>query len=103
MTGAGVLWSWRSGIIFLFFVTAVFGLWAYVFPSNKPPEEEKLLKAFYTHREAYEHLRNMLLEDGQVRAVYARLGVETTKSGLPHTPSEVNFSSDRYDEYRRLL
>jgi hypothetical protein len=61
------------------------------------------MKAFYAHRDAYEHLRDMLLADGQVRAVYARLGVETTKSGLPRIPSEVNFPSGRYDEYRVLL
>lgn len=45
----------------------------------------------------------MLLADDQVRAVYARFGVETTKSGLPRDPSEVNFPVNRYNEYRSLL
>lgn len=103
MTGAGVLTPKRSGIVFLFSVAALFGLWIYIFPSNRPPKEESLLKTFYEHRAAYEQLRDMLLADGQVRAVYARLGVETIKSGLPRLPSEVNFPSSRYDEYRVLL
>jgi hypothetical protein len=103
MTGTGVLRSKRSGIVFLFFVAALFGLGAYVFPSNRPPTEERLLKTFYAHRATYEQLRDMLLADAQVRAIYARLGVETIKSGLPRPPSEVNFPSSRYDEYRVLL
>ncbi len=93
----------RRAIILVFLVVACLGVWAYVFPSQKPPEEESLLKAFYANRAGYEHLRDMLVADGQVRAVYARFGVETTSSGLPHLPSEVNFPSSRYYGYKILL
>jgi hypothetical protein len=91
------------GTIFLFFFATVLGVWAYVSLSSRPPDEKRLLKTFYMQRATYDHLRDMLLADGQVRAVYARLGVETTESGLPRIPSEVNFPSTRYDEYRGLL
>jgi len=66
-------------------------------------KEARLLKAFYMHRADIERLRDMLLTDDQVRAVYARFGVETMKSGLPRNPSEVNFPAARYNEYRALL
>jgi hypothetical protein len=103
MTGAGFSWSKRMGIILLFLLGTLFGLWLYVFPSNRPPKEERLLEKFYSHRASYERLREMLLADEQVRAVYARWGVETTKSGLPRIPSEVNFPIARYNEYHDLL
>lgn len=45
-----------SGIVLLFFGAVLFGLWAYVLPSNRPPKEERLLKTFYLHRDAYYYL-----------------------------------------------
>ena len=36
-------------------------------------------------------------------AVYTRFGVETTSSGLPRPPSEVNFPASRFNEYKILL
>jgi hypothetical protein len=52
---------------------------------------------------AFERLRDMLLADEQVNAIYFRQGVETKDSGLPHVPSEINFPARRYNEYRALL
>lgn len=92
----------RLGII-LTLVVACASLGAYVFSPNNPPDEDKLLKPFYLNRPAYERLRDMIAEDGQVEAVYTRFGVETTSSGLPHPPSEVNFPASRYNEYKSLL
>lgn len=103
MSNGGVLKSKRWRIIPLFLVAACLGLALYVFLPNNPPKEEQLLKRFYSNRPAYERLRDMLVTDEQVRAVYSRFGVETTKSGLPRNPSEVNFSSSRFDEYKALL
>ncbi len=103
MTGIKIPNAMKWASIFLFLGAVCVGLWAYLFPSQKPPEEESLLKAFYSNRTAYEHLRDMLLADEQVNEVYTRLGVETTSSGLPHPPTEVNFPPSRYNEYRILL
>jgi hypothetical protein len=74
-----------------------------IFFSMMPPKESKVIGDFQVHRAAYERLRDMILADQQVKAVYAGSGVETTSSGLPHEPSEVNFSVGRYDEYVALL
>ena len=96
----------RRATILVFVVAAclgVCGLWVYVFPSQKPPDEESLLKDFYSNRAGYERLRDMLLADEHVAGVYTRFGVETKSSGLPHPPSEVNFPSSRYNEYKALL
>jgi hypothetical protein len=71
--------------------------------SGRPPKEQKLIKDFNVHRDIYERLREMLVADKQVRAVYARFGVETMASGVPRVPSDVNFPSARFDEYRGLL
>ncbi len=70
---------------------------------NKPPEQQKLIAGFYAHRATYERLRDMLLADEQVRAIYVRQGVETKESGLPRAPGEVKFPVSRYNEYRALL
>jgi hypothetical protein len=102
MTGVRPSRLIRLGIVFIVLVAVCVGLWA-VLPSNKPPVEERLLKTFYSNRSTYEHLRDMLQTDGQVRAVYTRFGVETASSGLPHPPSEAHFSSNRYNEYKVLL
>jgi hypothetical protein len=93
----------RLGIFGLVFFAALCGVWLYVFPSKKPPQEKKLLEDFNKHRAVYERLREMLLADDQVRAVSAGSGVETTTSGLPRPPGQVNFPVSRYSEYRLLL
>jgi hypothetical protein len=76
---------------------------AYLRSCNKPPDERSLIRSFYSRRATYERLRDMLLADEQVRAIYIRHGVETRESGLPHAPIEVNFPVSRFDEYRALL
>lgn len=94
----------KAGIIILgLFVVAVGALWAFVSFNMKPPKEEKLIANFLAHRATYEQLRNMLLEDRQVDAVYTAWGARTTTSGLPRKPSEVNFSVGRYNDYVALL
>lgn len=103
MTGIRIPNAIRWVIFFIFLGAVLVRLWTYVFPSMTPPEEESFLKAFYANRAGYEHLREMLLADEQVNEVYVRLGVETTSSGLPRPPSEVNFPASRYNEYRTLL
>lgn len=103
MGGAEGSRSRRLIILCLLVAAALCGILAYFFKGGRPPKEEMLVKTFYAHRVAYEHLREMLLADEDVRAVYARFGVETTKSGLPRPPSEVNFPVSRYNEYLVLL
>jgi hypothetical protein len=103
VTGATISRSRLLGVIFLLLVAVLWGMWKYIFAGTNPPREEKLLNTVYTHRTAYERLRDMLLADKQVRAVYARSGVETMESGLPRSLSEVNFPASRYNEYLALL
>lgn len=94
----------KTGIILLaIFVASVCALGAFIFFSMKPPKERKLIESFHSQRAAYERLRDMLLADQNLRAVYARSGVETETSGLPHKPSEVNFPGSRYNDYVALL
>lgn len=69
---------------------------------NRPPSEDTLVKRFYTHRAAYERLREMLQADKQVRRV-ATWGVETTSSVVPRIPPEGDFPLDRYKEYLEQL
>jgi hypothetical protein len=89
----------RLRIISVFFVAAFVGLLTYMFLPNRPPSEEALLNTFNLNRSVYQRLRDMILADRQVVAVYARFGVETASSGLPHPPPEVHFSSSRFSEY----
>ncbi len=93
----------KTGIIFLAFIVVLCVLWTFMFPSMKPPKDKKLAANFYAHRDAYEHLRDMLLADQRVQAVYADFGVETTDSGLPRKPTELNFPVIRYNDYVTLL
>ncbi len=94
----------KTGIILLgLLVGAVGALWAFMSFSMKPPQEKKLIENFQAHHAAYERVRDMLLADQQVKAVYTGAGVETTISGLPHKPAEVSFPISRYNEYVALL
>jgi hypothetical protein len=103
MTSPSVSTSRRWVIVLLLLFVTLCSLLVYIFAGSRPPKEARLLKAFYMHRADIERLRDMLLTEDQVRAVYARFGVETMKSGLPRNPSEVNFPAARYNEYRALL
>jgi|SRR5271156_5523231 len=85
------------------FPAVLAGLFVVSMLSGRPPREQKLIQNFNAHSDAYERLREMLVADKQVRAVYSRFGVETMASGVPRVPSDVNFPSTRYDEYRGLL
>jgi hypothetical protein len=93
----------KAGIILLVFVAALCALWVSILFRMKPPTDEKLTANFYAHRASYESLRDMLLADQGVQAVYADFGVETKDSGLPHKPTELNFPVSRYNEYVSLL
>jgi hypothetical protein len=88
--------------LLLCFVAAVFCFLVIVFPSNKPPREEKLIENFNAHRVAYERLRDMLLEDEELLRV-ASWGVATKKSRSPRIPPEGNFPVNRYNEYLALF
>jgi hypothetical protein len=72
-----------------------------VFPNSKPPREKELIQNFYDHRAAYEHLRDMLLQDKEVLRV-ASWGVETTKS-IASKPQQGDFPIGRYNKYLALL
>lgn len=90
-------------MLFTLLVLGVCALCAIFLSSQKPPREEKIIAEFRAHRNAYETLQKMLLADDQVAAVYVEGGVETTTSGLPHRPEEVNFPEARYKDYVALL
>jgi hypothetical protein len=101
LKGTAILKAGSIVLAALAVVLCVLG--AFIFFSMQPPKENKVIENFEVHRAAYERLRDMILADQQVKAIYAGFGVETTGSGLPHRPSEVNFSAGRYDEYTALL
>jgi hypothetical protein len=93
----------RSVQVFVLLLAVIGAGFLYLRSRNEPPDESKLIDDFYLRRATYERLRDMLLADQQVRAIYVRQGVETKESGLPHAPTEVNFPTSRYNEYRALL
>lgn len=93
----------RLAVLLLSSAAVLCGLFVFAWLGGKPPKEKRLLENFRAHREAFERLRDMLRADEQVRAVYARFGVETKESGLPQEPPKVNFPVGRYSEYRELL
>jgi hypothetical protein len=91
-------------IKFCLFLLGMLGaVFLYLWSPNKPPDEGKIIDNFQARRAAYELLRDMLLADKQLKAVYVRQGVETNESGLPHPPSELNFPVGRFNEYSALL
>lgn len=95
------LMKW-PGIVFGTFAIALCGVVVYDVYSSKPPRESKVIQNFYAHRATYERLRDMLLEDKQLRRV-ASWGVETTKGVPAGPPSQVGYPLNRYKEYLRLL
>src|SRR5437762_10024894 len=101
MTGRGILKA--RGVLVAMFAFATCALWTAATLSTKPPKENKQIENFQDHRAAYERIREMLLADRSVRAVYTRFGVETGDSGLPHKPGELSFPVSRYNDYVALL
>ena len=89
-------------IILLFLAVAVCGLLVLVFPINEPPKESAVIQNFYTHRSAYERLRDMLLEDKELDRV-ADWGVQTTNTVVTSKPPAGGFPLKRYNEYLALL
>jgi hypothetical protein len=89
-------------IIFLFLAVGVCGLFVLVFPISEPPKESAVIQNFYTHRSAYERLRDMLLEDRELDRV-AGWGVQTTNTVVTSKPPAGDFPLKRYNEYLVLL
>lgn len=100
----GPVWAIAKllGISVLILVAVVCGAILYDIPRHKPPREQKLIENFYAHRAAYEHLRNMLIEDKQLLRV-ASWGVQTKDSLVSTKPPQGDFPLDRYNEYIALL
>jgi hypothetical protein len=85
----------------LLIAVAIATLFVYGLRGN-PPKESKLIQNFYSHRDAFERLRDMLVADQQVLAV-ASWGVETTNSAVAKIQPEGDFPLNRYNEYLALL
>jgi hypothetical protein len=92
----------RIGIALMCVGAALYCVFALLLPRSKPPEERKLIGNFYAHRGAFERLRDMLMEDQQVRVV-ASFGVETANSGPHRVEAGGDFQVNRYNEYLSLL
>jgi hypothetical protein len=71
--------------------------------SAKPPQESELIREFYAHHSAFEHLRDMLQADRKVLSV-SKSGIETIESaGLTKVPAQGDSFSNRYMEYVSFL
>jgi hypothetical protein len=92
----------RIAIMFVCFSVALLGLFLYALPGHKAPHEQDLIENFYSHRAAYENLRQMLQENKQLLRV-ANWGVETTDPVGIHHPPEGGFPLNRYNDYVALL
>jgi len=92
----------RTAIMFACVSGVLLALFIYALPSHRPPHEQDLIQNFYSHRAAYENLRQMLQENKQLLRV-AGWGVETLDSVGIHHPPEGGFPLDRFDDYVALL
>jgi hypothetical protein len=92
----------RPAIMFVCASVVLVGLFVYALPSYSPPHEKGLMENFYSHRAAYENLRQMLQENKQLLRV-ASWGVETSDAVGIHHPPEGGFPLDRYHDYVALL
>ena len=81
-------------------VLAALLLWFHF--ASQPPKESATIANFYKHRAEYDELRAMLLSDKELVRV-ADWGIQTSDSLVEHTPTEGNFSVDRYHKYLALL
>lgn len=81
-------------------VLFAFGLWLHL--PIQPPKESVTIANFYSHREQYDQLRDMLLSDNSLEGV-ASWGVQTQKSAIPRVPPDGGISLDRFHRYLALL
>jgi|SRR5208282_693310 len=91
----------RIAIVLLSVAVVLCILLTVAFLRSRPPREKDLIQNFYSHRAAYEQLKDMLRQDKQVLRV-ANWGIETTGSPFP-TPAEGKLPPGRYEEYVALL
>jgi|HubBroStandDraft_3_1064219.scaffolds.fasta_scaffold347966_2 hypothetical protein len=93
-----------SGLLIVVTLCAVlaFAGVALFFPHRSPPKEAQVIQNFYTHRAAFERLRDMLLNDRKLVRL-ADWGAQTTTSmGTSEHPTG-DFPVDRYKQYLVLL
>jgi hypothetical protein len=70
--------------------------------SSRPPKQEKIVKDFRAHRDAYERVRTMLLEDKNVEGL-APWGIQPEGSSIWKIPPDGEMPVKRYQEYLALL
>ncbi len=90
------------GLSTLICIALAFGLFAFLFPHSSPPKETQVIQNFYSHRAAYERLRDMLTEDKKLVRL-ADWGVQTTTSMRTRERPTGDFPPDRYNQYIALL
>ena len=69
---------------------------------NVAPTDEQLIANFLAHRQAYAHLREMMMEEKRP-IVVSWAGVATKDSFGPQMPPAGDFPRARYDAYLALL
>jgi hypothetical protein len=92
----------RTFVVGFLIAVALIGIVVFILPLSNPPKEEKVIQNFNAHRASFERLRDMLLEDRQLRRV-ADWGVEASKSIGTSKPPAGDFPLNRYNEYLALL
>ena len=70
--------------------------------SCSPPSQRSVVRRFERNRESFEKVRAMLAEDSDVR-IAAFWGFEGMDHRRAERPEDVGLSTQRYNEYRRLL
>ncbi len=83
-------------------VVLIASIFIFASVSFAPPKENKIVSDFRAHRDSYERVRTMLLEDKGIVAV-APWGVQGGGSGLWKTPPSGGMPVKRYQEYLALL
>jgi hypothetical protein len=96
LMGASLLVGVLLCALFAFVGVALF------FPHRSPPKEADVIRNFYTHRAAFELLRDMLIEDTKLVRL-AGWGVQTTTSMATSERPTGDFPVDRYKQYLALL
>ena len=94
--------SKRGPIFLLVVITGIVLLFVMVHFLSRPPKEVKFIAHFYAHRDSYEQLRKMLIEDDDLKDV-ATWGIQRTDSPTWTLPPDGDISGKRFQEYLVLL
>ena len=85
------------GVVLVCCALGAFVLWMYGNLNLRVPEDQNLLTTFYAHREAFERLRRMVIEDSRHEWYFSESNLDSKMSEVRQQESNTNEPSKMHN------